>query len=196
MAGRTWSRRILVVAAGAAAANLLGAGGCAFSPEFIANNVAERAGPLFFVFNNNTRFRASFSFGVYDDLDRSTRGAVVIQQQRIEAQSTIAPVQLACRRNAVIGTAELLRRAIEADFEDDANFDADAFVPVVNFSSAAADSDAAALPTQGTADGRNLLLGVDFSCQDRLLITFEEDPDAPGGFRIDFAAVPSDDDDL
>ena len=195
MAVRAWSRRILVIIAGAGAAGLLGAGGCSFSPEFIANNVAERAGPVFFTFTNNTRFRASFSFGVYDDLDR-TRGAVVIQQQRIEAQSTIAPVQIACRRNSVIGTTELIRRAIEADFEDDANFDADAFVAVVNFSSAPADSDAAALPTQGTAEGRNLLLGVDYACGDRLLITFEEDPDAVGGFRIDFAAVPNDDDDL
>ena len=179
--------------AGALAA-FLAQPGC-FDADIVRNNVAFRAGNLNFIFVNDTPFRASFTFGVYDALDKA-QGSVVTEQLRVEANSTTDPQQLACRRNAVIGTQELINRSIEADFEDDAAFDLDAFSVLVSFSSAPADDAAAGLPTQGTALGRNMLLGVDFDCGDRLIFTFVESPDSPGGFRIDFAAVPIDDDDL
>lgn len=183
-------------------APLLGAGlACAlavpacFDADLVRNNVAFRGGNVNFIFVNDTPYRASFTFGMYDALDKS-QGAVLTQQIRVEGNSTTSPTQLGCRRNAVIGGSELIRRSVENDFEDDAAFDLDAFSEVVNFSSAPADSESAALPTQGTSLGRNVLLGVDFDCGDRLIFTFVESPDSPGGFRIDFAAVPIDDDDL
>jgi len=69
------------------------------------------------------------------------------------------------------------------------SFDADSFDTVVHFSAAASDSDAAALPTAGTALGVEKLLGVDYSCADLLVFTFTEDPDAEGGFRVDFEVI-------
>lgn len=180
--------------AAAPAAGLLAHGGCFAGSDFYQNNTTLRTGTLELIFINTTRFRASFTFGSYDALDK-TPGAAVVQQLRVEAQSTSAPQSVACRRNAVVGTTELIRRAVDADFEDDDAFDADAFVEVVNFSSAPADDPAAGQPTEGFARGINRLLGVDFDCRDRLFFTFVEDPDSPGGFRIDFSEIPNDDDD-
>ncbi len=80
--------------------------------------------------------------------------------------------------------------ATNADKTD--TFDADAFDTVVHFSSAPSDSNAAALPTEGTALGREVLLGVDYSCADEIIFTFVQDPDAVGGFRIDFEVILDD----
>jgi hypothetical protein len=187
-------RRIAAGLAAGAAAGLLGAAGCVGTPDFFANNTAFRSGSLNFVFVNDTPYRASFTFGVYDGLDREP-GQVLTSQARVEGNSISSATQLGCRREAAVGTQELIRRAIDADFEDSSDFDSDAFVPVVNFSDAASGTPAAGQPTIGTARGRRVLLGVDFDCNDRLIFTFVEDPLAPGGFRIDFTAIPSDDDD-
>jgi hypothetical protein len=78
--------------------------------------------------------------------------------------------------------------------ETEADLSADEFVPeafdtVVHFSSAPAGSTGEGLPTQGTAEGIERLLGVDYSCEDQLVFTFVQDPDAPGGFRIDYQVI-------
>ena len=49
-----------------------------------------------------------------------------------------------------------------------------------------------AVATVGTAVGLNKLVGVDFSCGDELIFTFRPDPDAEGGFRIDFQLIHDD----
>ncbi len=158
------------------------------SPEFFANMFEERVGQVEVVFINNTPFRASFSYGSWDSLDRSP-GPSTLQQLRLEGLTTSDLSELPCRRNIAIGTREFLDRVLANDGDDTDDFDPDAFVEVVNFSSADPDSDAAALPTAGTADGLEVRLGVDYSCADRLIFTFEQDPDAPGGFRIDFNVI-------
>ncbi len=163
-------------------------GGCTNTDLFV-NLTSERAGNFTAQFVNSTRFRASFTFGTWDSFDRVPPGAADVQQLRVEGQTASAPVTLQCRRNLAIGTGELIERALDNDFDDSANFDADAFNMVVNFSSAPLGSDAEALPTAGTADGRELLLGVDYTCADLVIFTFVDDPDAPGGFRIDFSVL-------
>lgn len=170
---------------------LVASGSC--TPNLISNETQELSGNITVSFINNTRFRASFSFGSWNSLDRSTPtpGPVALQQLRVEAGQTSAPATLACRRNLAVGTQELVQRVIDTKGTTVAGFDADAFVPVVNFSSAPANTAAAALPTDGTAQGRGELLGVDFKCGDQLFVTFEEDDTAPGGFRIDFQVLPS-----
>ncbi len=156
------------------------------SPELIANQTARRQGNVSFQFVNTTPFRASFTYGTYDALDRNPPGQPVLKQLRLEGRQTTAPEQVECRRNAVIGTQAFVDRIIATKGDLATNFDREAFTPVVNFSSADKDSDAAALPTEGTAEGIELLLGVNFECADRLIFTFVQDPAAPGGFRIDF----------
>lgn len=177
-----------VAAAGLALA-LQSGSGCTNTTLF-QNLTAERQGNVTVQFVNNTRFRAAFTFGSFDSLDRLTPGIVELQQLRVEANTASTAVNLTCRRNIAIATREFVERVIETDTDDNtANFDREAFGEVVNFSDAPSDSEFASLPTAGTARGREVLLGVDFSCNDRLIFTFEADPNAPGGFRIDFVAI-------
>lgn len=165
----------------------LGLSGCA--GDLFSNQTAERVGNVSVIFINNTPFRASFSFGTWDSLDRVTPGPVTLQQARVAAGVTTDPTTLPCRRNFAIGSEEFNQRVIDTRADDTANFDPDAFTDGVNFSSAPADSDAAALPTRGKAQPIELLLGVDFSCGDIIIFTYVEDPDAPEGFRIDYEVI-------
>ena len=122
------------------------------TPTLIANQTEELDGNITVSFINDTRFRASFSFGTWNSLDRSTPtpGPIALQQLRLESQQTSAPTTLVCRRNFAIGTQELVQRASDTRSTTGANFDPDAFSAVVNFSSAPATSSSAALPSRWT----------------------------------------------
>lgn len=168
---------------------------CGCTGELISNLTEERAGNVSVQFINNTDFRASFSFGTYDALDRDPPGAVTLEQLRVEAGASTAPDTLTCRRDTTIGTDEFVERVLATDADEVGDFDADAFNALVHFSDAPIDSDAAALPTIGTADGRRTRLGVDYTCGDLLIFTFNADDAAPGGFRIDLVVVPDVEDD-
>jgi len=183
---RVTLRRIvgLALAGGLAAC----AAGC--SGQFASYITEERDGNITVQVINNTRYRAAFSFGSWDSLERDPPGAVTLQQQRLEGRSSTSTITVACRRNVAIGTEEFLQRVLDTNADDTANFDADAFVAGVSFSDAPADSTAAALPTVGTALGREVLLGVHFTCGDLLIFILEEDATAQGGFRIDFRVLP------
>ncbi len=165
----------------------LAAGGC---PSWFGSYfTAERTGNISFQFINNTPFRASFSYGTWDALDRNPPGDATLLQLRL-APGTSSTVSTApCRRDAAVGTQAFVDRVIATRADETDNFDPDAFQTVVNFSSAPADSAAAALPTEGTAQGRALLIGPDYSCADRLIFTFVQDPQAAGGFRIDYEVI-------
>lgn len=169
------------------AGGLLALAGC--TGDLISNQIEERSGNVTVLFINNTPFRASFSLGAFDSLDRNPPGAVSFQQLQIEANSSVAPITLPCRRDVAIGTQELLDRVIDTN-STGANFNRDAFLVGVAFSSAPLDSPGNALPTDGTAKDRNVRLGVNYSCEDQLIFTFEQDDTAPGGFRIDYNVIP------
>jgi hypothetical protein len=169
---------------------LLSAGGC--PQDYSQYLISERTGNVVFQFINATPFRASFSYGTWDSLDRNPEGPATLLQLRLAANSTSTLSAAPCRRNAAIGTPAFVARVLAVEADDTPNFDADAFGPQVNFSSAPADADNAALPTVGVADGREVLIGRNFSCGDRLVFTFVQDPDAPGGFRIDFEVIKDD----
>ncbi len=154
--------------------------------NLLYNQIEERNGTVEVLVINNTRYRASFTIGSYDAWDLDPPGRVDFEQRRIEAHTTEPVFQIDCKRNIAIGTQALVDRMLETDADDVTGFDLDAFGAQVNFSSAPIDSAAAALPTVGTAEGIEKLLGVDYACNDRLIFTFEEDSTAPGGFRIDF----------
>lgn len=168
-------------------AALLAAGGC---PSGLAQYlVAERTGNISIQFVNNTPFRASFSYGTWDELDRNPPGTVTLLQLRLAANSSSTVSTAPCRRNMAVGTQPFVDRVLATKADETTNFDPDAFGTVVNFSSAAANSTAAALPTEGTAAGREVLIGRDYSCADRLIFTFVQDSAAPGGFRIDYEVI-------
>lgn len=161
--------------------------GC--SHELFMYLTQERTGNVTIVFINDTPYRASFSYGGWNSLERNPPGAVNFQQLRLEAKSTHEPVDLACTRDISIATEEFYQRALDRNAHEAVDFDPDAFDTVVHFSDAPVESPLAAAPTVGTALGQTWRLGVDFACGDELIFTFVEDPDAPGGFRIDFAVI-------
>lgn len=140
---------------------------------------------------NNTPYRASFTFGTYNDLDRNGPGPVDVRQRRLEAHGVTEVIDVFCRRELAIGTQALVDRILATDSDETEDFDRDAFSDRVNFSSAPADDPAAALPTVGTANGVLTRLGVDFACNDTIIFTLQEDPNAPGGFRIDYILLHS-----
>lgn len=150
------------------------------------NLTKERDGNVSVQFVNETLYRAGFSWGAYDKWDRSP-GPAVLEQDTIGPQSTLAPTSISCLRNLAVGTADFVDRVVQTGADEDlATFNPDIFSTQVSFSDAPQDSDAALLPTVGTAEGVEVRLGVDYSCGDLLIFTLVEDPDAPGGFRVDF----------
>lgn len=147
-------------------------------------------------FVNNTPFRAIFTFGAYNQLDEDSfpTGA---QQLRVEGNTSSAQFNQPCRRTFSVGGAELVRLIKENRNSPLINItDELALVDGVNFSAAPANDPLAAEPTEGTALGREVLVGVDFTCARNdirqttgtglLVFTFEQDAAAPGGFRIDY----------
>jgi hypothetical protein len=178
--------RVSLVLAGLAGVAGLVAG-C--NSAFINNLIEPLGDDIEVVFINDTAFRASFTFATYDPLDRTAPGGVDFEQRRLEGGGTTDTIVLSCARAFAIGTDELVQRMNNLDAQTSEDFDADAFDSVVHFSNADADSELAALPISGTAAGVEKLVGVDFSCGDRLIFTIRRDPDADGGFRIDYQLI-------
>ncbi len=174
------------------AAGLALIAGC--TGDLIRNLTEEAQGNIGVQFINNTPFRAVFSFATYDALDRDPPGPMDFRQQAVEGNTSTAPANLACGRNLGIGTQAMINRATLVGEPSQAGFNGQQFNVVVNFSAAAAGTSAANLPTAGTAEGREVRLGVDYSCGDLAIFTFEQDANAPGGFRIDYNLIQNDED--
>ncbi|MEP0845226.1 MAG: hypothetical protein HRF50_00235 [Phycisphaerae bacterium] len=184
------ARRALpgLLAASGLAVTLTGCDGAA-----LANFFEERSGNVSVVIINNTPYRALLTLGAYDEMDRNPPGAVQTQQQRIEANTAISPLTVPCRRNTAINTARLIRRLV--DTSATATLDADLLDTVIRFSAAPSGSQAADLPTAGTAAPIEVLLGSDYTCGDQLIFTLSEDPNSAGGFRVDYSVIMDEEDD-
>jgi hypothetical protein len=160
--------------------------GC--SPDTFKNLTKATTGDVTFVFVNATPYAAAFSFGTYDAWDNSP-GPVELQQLRLNANESSEATTVTCRRNAAVGTADFVQRVIATDADNIEDFDPEAFSDVIRFSSVPGDAPGGGLPTEGTARGIERLLGVHYSCADQLVFTFVQDPDAEGGFRVDFSVI-------
>jgi len=150
-------------------------------------------------FINNTPFRAIFTFGAFDPLDRETV-PLNLGQLRLEGNTSSAQIAQPCRKTFSVGGDELVRLINQERNNPNINIiDPAALVRGVNFSGAPLGDPLEPEPTEGTAQGIDVLAGIDFTCERTdirdqtgtglLLFTFEEDPGAPGGFRIDFSFV-------
>jgi len=157
----------------------------------LLNLTAERRGNVTVRVINTTPYTAAFTYGSWDAWDRSPPGPVQMQQLVLAANSSSAPATVTCARNFSIGTRDFIERAELVDApETFSNFNPDAFDSVVHFSNIPPGNPGAALPTVGTALGNSRLLGRHYECGDELIFTLVEDPDAEGGFRIDFSVIP------
>jgi len=181
------NRDLAAALVGLAAGGGLALVGCT---DLLANLTTEVTGNVTVIFINNTPYRASFSYGTYDAFDRVGPGEMQLRQLRLEGNTVSTPVQIRCARNFAVGTQGLYDRAVALKLpETQTGFDADAFDTVVHFSDQPEDSDLAAVATVGTAPGIEKLLGVHYTCGDRLFCTFVQDPNVSGGFRIDFFVI-------
>jgi hypothetical protein len=151
-------------------------------------------------FINDTPYRAIFTFGAYDQLDKTSL-PTGFGQLRVEGHTSSAQVDQPCRQSFSVGGDALIRLITENKNDPNINItDEKALVTGVNFSSAPANDPLAAEPTEGTAQGLVVLSGVDFTCARTdirqttgtglLLFTFVQDAASPGGFRIDFSFIP------
>jgi hypothetical protein len=175
--------------------NLISAGSD-FSPPF--GEPVPRVMSVGFI--NNTPFRAIFTFGGYDQLDQDGL-PIGFGQIRVEGNTSSPQIAQPCRKTFSVGGDELILR-IERNREDPVLVITDeaALVNGVNFSGAPLGDPLEAEPTEGTAEGMDRLIGVDFTCERTdirqnsgtglLLFTFVEDAASPGGFRIDYQFVP------
>jgi hypothetical protein len=154
----------------------------------VLNQTAERTGNVTVQIINDTPYTAAFTYGTWDAWDRSPPGPVQLQQLVLAANTSSAVATVSCARNFSVATEEFIQRATLIDAPNSVtNFNADAFDSVVHFSNVAPGSSGASLPLVGTATGIQRLLGVDYECGDQLIFTLVQDPDAPGGFRVDFS---------
>lgn len=168
-------------------------GGCIRS-DFFVNNTAIIEGNVTIVIVNDTGFRAIGTIGTFNDLDRAEPRPVNLRAFRVEANTTSANLTITCARNLAIATEKLVDWVSRGNEPDAAGFDAAALNAEVFFSDAPQDSANADAPTAGRAAGLEMLLGTEFSCGDRIIITFVEDGSVPGGFRIEEPIVIKDED--
>lgn len=137
-------------------------------------------------FINNTPFRAIFTFGSYDPLDKNTT-PTGFGQLRLASGAT-SPLQTQpCKKSFSVGGEELIRLI---DVRNLTVNDPRALIDGVNFSAAPVGDPLEAEPTEGTALGRVDRAGVDFTCESVLIYSFNQDATAPGGFRIDLQVLP------
>jgi hypothetical protein len=170
----------------AAAAAFTVAHGC--TGQIVLNLTKERTGNITIVFINTTSLTAGLSYGPWDAWNRSP-GEVQLLQVSVDPHAT-SPTQTAtCARNLSVATQRFVDRVLATKADQTDTFIPEIFDTVVHFTRAPTDSDVSGLPTDGTAAGVELLLGIDYSCGDEIVFTFVEDPDAPGGFRIDHEVI-------
>lgn len=148
------------------------------------------------VFINNTPYRAIFTFGTFDELDRESEPTLrqfssATDTLNLEGNSQSDTLTVQCARVYSIGGEELIKR-VRAMLDED-EFEEAALVEGVNFSSAAVDDEMADAPTEGTAAPLNAYIGADFECGALLIYRFEMADSGPNPFVVELTIIPGED---
>ncbi len=185
-----------VMAAAVAAAGLAG---CSLDPWFFATaslggDTAGERGNAEVLFINNTPYRAIFTFGAYDNLDRNTEPDLRqfssdTATLNLEGNTQSDILEVECARVFAIGTEGLIVRVRENLEADD--FEEAALVDGVRFSSTAAGDANADAATEGVAAGRQDLIGADFECGALLIYRLEVNDAGPEPFVVEMTVVPA-----
>ena len=180
----------LVVAGGvlalAAAWAYTALSGC--TSQVVLNLTKAKTGNITIVFANTTPYAAGFSFGTWDAWDRGP-GTAQLLQLSVDPHTSSTAQTATCARNLSVATQRFVDRVLATNADQTTSFIPEIFDSVVHFTQAPTGSQVTGLPSAGTAAGVELLLGVDYSCADEIIFTFVEDPDAPGGFRVDHEVI-------
>lgn len=144
------------------------------------------------IFINNTPYRAIFTLGAYDNLDRNTNPELVPfspnDEFDLEAGATTGPISVTCHRVFSIGGATMI--AIAQKNLASASLPTDALVPGVSFSSAPLGDPDESEATEGQAAPLDLLIGLDFPCESVIVFRFEINDAGPEAFRVDYEVIP------
>ncbi len=174
-------------------------GGCGLDPllqltSSLGGDVAGQRGSADVLFVNNTPFRAIFTFGAYDNLDRDTQPILLpfssspnTLNLEGNTESTIQQVQ--CSRVFSIGSEGLLTRTL-ANLDETMREDVP-LIEGVHFSSAAVDAEDADAPNEGMAQPLEANIGPDFECGALLIYRLEFDDNGPERFRVELTVVPA-----
>jgi len=179
---------------------LCAAGGC--DVDNLLNQTASFGGDtagqqsqFSYIVENKTRYRAILTLGAYNDLDQ--KSAPQFAQfgndsagNTLDAGATSDVLSFACARVFSIGTPELVDRI--KDHVQAENYETDALIRGVYFTSGELETEEGALPTTGIAPPFEARLGVDFACDSHLVIRLEVDDVGSDPFRIDFEVIPPD----
>lgn len=159
-------------------------------------------GTIQVVIENNTPFRAVFTYGVFDNTDeRSTPAFLQFSPESniiaanssatLEGNTNSGVVVLPCARVFSVGSRSLINLIDLNPGDQSDRIDADALIDGVGFTDADLTSDAAATPNQGFARGFEARLGVDFNCDSLLLVSLEFNDVGADAFRVRMKVIPS-----
>jgi hypothetical protein len=142
---------------------------------------------------NNTPFSAAFTIGVYDPIDRNSAPSTLQFGPELDLSlpgNTSSDIfDVACARTLSIGGAEMLefmRRNLDEEAFEAA--DNTSLIEGVEFFAEQEDGE---LSSAGFADGRDLLLGVDFLCNSLVIIRLEFSDVGEKSFRVDYDVILS-----
>lgn len=159
-------------------------------------------GTIQVIIENNTPFRALFTYGVFDNTDeRSTPAFLQFSPDSnliaanssatLEGNTNSGVVVLPCARVFSVGSRSLINLIALNPGDRSDRIDAAALLDGVGFTDADLTSAAAATPNQGFAPGFEARLGVDFNCDSLLLISLEFNDLGPDAFRVLIHVIPS-----
>jgi hypothetical protein len=142
---------------------------------------------------NNTPFSPAFTVGVYEPTDRNSVPSALQfgpEVNRLLPGDTASDIfDVACARTFSVGGAEMLafmrRNLDEEAFEV---VDNGSFIEGVEFFAPQEDGEPS---SAGLADGRDLLLGVDFLCNSLVIIRLEFSDVGEKPFRVEYDVIPS-----
>lgn len=159
-------------------------------------------GTIRVIFENNTPFRAIFTFGTLDNTDQRSIPAffqfspdsafvALNAPTTLEGFTNSSVIELPCARAFSVGSRSLINLIEKNPGPRPDDIDVAALVDGVGFSDAALTSDEQATPNQGFARGFEALLGVDFNCGSLLHITLEFNDVGADNFRVDMRVFPA-----
>lgn len=154
------------------------------------------------IIENNTPFRAVFTYGVFDNTDEVST-PVFLQfspdsqlvapnsSATLEANSNSGVVVLPCARVFSVGSRSLLNLIENNSGALAPLIDEAGLIDGVGFAGEGVNTDFAADPNEGFASGFEAFLGVDFNCGSLLLVSLEFNEIGDDRFRVDMQVLPA-----
>ncbi len=151
---------------------------------------------------NNTPFRAIFTYGSFDNTDERTTPAffqftpnsqIVAPGSSVtlEGNTNSGVVTFPCARVFSMGSRSLISLVQENPGTFATQIEQDGLIDGIGFSDIPPNADVAAQPNQGFAAGYEARLGADFNCGSLLVLSLEFNETGANRFRVNATVFPS-----